>query len=63
MSGGLQVILAGIIIILSSLFCLGLCIMGAQLMGLTLILFFLGLIVCFAGYCVEHTPKDDDDNE
>lgn len=63
MSGGLQVILAGMIIILSSLFCLGLCIMGAQLMGLTLILFFLGLIVCFAGYCVEHTPKDDEDNE
>ena len=52
MSKALKVVFIGIILILASLFFMGICILNAQTggpQGLTLALFVLGVIVCVIG--------------
>ena len=52
MSKAMRVVLAGIVLILASLFCMGICILNAQKGGpeaLTLALFVIGVIVSIIG--------------
>lgn len=62
MNNALKVVLIGIILILSSLFFMGICIInhGGGPQGLTLALFIIGVITSIIGLFF---VKEDDDNE
>ncbi|MCH5349484.1 MAG: hypothetical protein J1E40_09185 [Oscillospiraceae bacterium] len=64
MSNALKVVLTGIIIILSSLFFMGVCILnrGGGPQGLTLALFIIGVIVSIIGlFFVKEDEEDDEE--
>ena len=66
MSNALKVVLTGIILILSSLFFMGVCILnnGGGPQGLTLALFIIGVIVSIIGlFFVKEDEGDDDEDE
>ena len=67
MSNALKVVLTGIIIILSSLFFMGVCILnrGGGPQGLTLALFIIGVIVSIIGlfFVKEDDAEESEDEE
>ena len=65
MSNALKVVLIGIILILSSLFFMGICIInnGGGPQGLTLALFIIGVIASIIGLFFVKEDTDDDNEE
>lgn len=62
MSNALKIVLIGVILILSSLFFMGICIIdhGGGPQGLTVALFFIGIIVSIIGLFFVKEDKDID---